>query len=188
MTRPLPFADISPIDELLDRYFPEDDCHSDNIQESPLEELVSDSVHGDIESFLSPPDLSIHLDTNSNAPHSPQSVQDSSEHITDDALVSLPMKDLNQRLRRVSKAEAQRMRKRRRSLKNRAYATSCRQRRAALKESLQTQNNRLKAQLRETKEILSNTVKDRDSYKNKYETLHKVYTSAISETVVLNGY
>jgi len=168
---------LSAMDELLDKYFPDEDCNSNCFQKHHLEELVSE--RDDMDSLLLYPHLSIDLDTSSIAPQSPQSAQDSSEHITDDALVSLPVKDLNQLLRRLPKAEAQRMRKRRRSLKNRSYATSCRQRRAALKQGLQTQNDRLKAQLRETKETLSNTVKDRDSYKSKYETLHKVYTSVI---------
>ena len=163
-------------DDLLDIYFSEDDCSSNCFQNHHLEELVSE--RGDMESFLkSPPRLRIDLDSSFTEPQSPQSKQDSSEHITDDDLINLPIRDLNKRLRNLSKDAVQKIRKRRRSLKNRGYATSCRQRRAAVKESLKTQNKRLEAQLRDTKKRLSESVKERDSYKSKYESLHKVYAT-----------
>ena len=169
MARPVLFDDISPMDELLDTYFADDDCSSSCIQSLPLEELVSEKW--EMESFPSSPHLSIDLDASSNGSQSPRNVEDPSKQINDDDLVNLPIQDLNKRLRNLPRAAAQKLRKRRRSLKNRRYATSCRQRRTALKESLQTYNQRLKVQLGEIKESLNKTVKDRDAYKNKYERL-----------------
>ena len=172
MARPGLFPDISPMDELLDAYFVDDVCSSSCIQSLPLEELVSEK--GDLECYFpSSPHPSVDLDASSSESQSPRNVEDCSEQINDEDLVNLPIQDLNKRLRNLPRFEAQKLRKRRRSLKNRRYATSCRQRRTAVKESLQTHNQRLKVQLGEIKENLNKTMKDRDAYRNKYERLQR---------------
>ncbi|XP_044175500.1 transcription factor MafG-like [Acropora millepora] len=95
--------------------------------------------------------------------------------ISDEELEKMPIQDLNKHLRGLPKTEAQMLRKRRRILKNRSYATSCRQRRVASDESLKEQNQRLKDQLREIKEILRKTIVDRNLYKSKCERLEGLF-------------
>lgn len=173
--------DISPMDELLEKHFPDDQHTLDWIQNNRSEELTWEDNYDELENILSQTRLNgfdfdasstISSDTFDSEPQSPQVLHDS--HITDDELVTLPIRELNKRLRSLPKAEVQSIRKRRRSLKNRGYATSCRQRRVALKENLETQNKHLKQEIRETKAKLSNAIKDRDTYKTKYEQLRQL--------------
>jgi len=175
------FPDISPMDEILERDFTSNVCSSNWSQSHSLGDLVSD----DMENLFLQTRLNLDgfdsASTINSEPSSPQNFQDYSELLTDDDLMKLSIRDLNRRLKKLPKAEAHKIRKRRRSLKNRGYATSCRQRRTALKESLEIQNQRLKAQLREAKESLCTAVKDRDMYKTKFEQLNKIF-SAYTQT------
>lgn len=182
MDRTVLFRDFPPMDELLDTYFPDDDCSFNSARDHHFDELVSKD--GDMESFEWRPPLSSDHDTSSTEPQCPQSVQDSIEHINDEDLINLPIRDLNKRLRNLPKAEMQKLRKRRRSLKNRTYATRSRQRRTDEKEGLKTQNQRLRVQLRETKANLKNVMLDRDSYKNKYESLHTEVCTVLTDTTL----
>ena len=176
------FPDISPMDEILERDFTSNVCSSNWSQSHCLGDLVSDDMEN---LFLQ---TRLNLDgfdsesTISSEPSSPHNFQDYSELFTDDELMMLTIRDLNRRLKTLPKAEAHKIRKRRRSLKNRGYATSCRQRRTALKENLEIQNQRLKAQLREAKENLGNAVKDRDMYRKKFEQLNKVFSGYTQTT------
>ena len=173
------YDDISPMDELLDKHFPEDRGTTDWLQNGHSEgELTSDDEYLDLENILSQTRLNpIDFDassTISSEPQSPQVLQVSTGQFSDDELVHLPIRELNKRLRNLPKEEAQKVRKRRRSLKNRGYATSCRQRRVALKDCLESQNQRLKEQLRQMKEMLNIAVKERDTYKAKCEQLREI--------------
>ncbi|CAL1286217.1 unnamed protein product [Larinioides sclopetarius] len=62
-----------------------------------------------------------------------------SSEISDDELVTLSVRDLNRLLKNsgLSRAEIQRMKQRRRTLKNRGYAASCRNKRLEQKDELQ---------------------------------------------------
>lgn len=100
-----------------------------------------------------------------------------SEQITDLEIATLPIRELNKRMKNLPQAEVLQIRKRRRSLRNRDYATNCRRRRTAVKESLLTENQRLQDQLRAANEVLSRAVKERDSYKRKFSELHKAYVT-----------
>ena len=170
------FPDISPMDEILERDFTSNVCGSTWSQSHSLGDLVSE----DMENLFLQTRLNLDgfdsASTISSEPSSPQNFQGYGEDFTDDDLMKLSIRDLNRRLKKLPKAEAHKIRKRRRSLKNRGYATSCRQRRTALKENLEIQNQRLKAQLREAKESLCTAVKDRDMYKKKFEQLNKVFS------------
>lgn len=169
LSHPMLFSDFQPLDELLDTYLLEDDPES--IPNHHLKELICDSGADPSQPHLCAADNN-HAETHS----SPHTTQDfSSDHISDDDLVNLPIQDLNKRLKTLPRAEAQMLRKRRRILKNRSYATSCRQRRVASDESLKEQNQRLKDQLREIKEILRKTVVDRNLYKSKCERLEGLF-------------
>ncbi len=175
------FSDISPMDEILEREFTNDVCSSNWSQSHRLGDLVGED---NIENLLLQTRLNLDgfddsASTISSEPQSPMNLQAYSELFTDEDLIKMSIRDLNKRLKSLPKVEAHKIRKRRRGLKNRGYATSCRQRRTAMKESLETQNQRLKAQLREAKENLCNAAKDRDMYKRKLEhleqQLHKTF-------------
>ncbi|GFY77437.1 transcription factor MafG [Trichonephila inaurata madagascariensis] len=62
-----------------------------------------------------------------------------STEISDDELVTLTVRDLNRLLKNsgLSRTEIQRMKQRRRTLKNRGYAASCRNKRLEQKDELQ---------------------------------------------------
>lgn len=178
--------DISPMDELLEKNFPDDQYISNWIHDHSSDELEGGENYIDLEQILSQTRLNdLEFDassTISSEPKSPQNLQDCSEHITDEEIINLPIRVLNKRLRNLPKWEIQKIRKRRRSLKNRGYASSCRQRRVAIKECLETQNQRLKMQLTETKEKLNTAVKERDTYKTKYEQLRQLLMTLRSQS------
>lgn len=170
------FPEISPMDEILESDFTSNVCSSNWSQSHSLGDLVCD----DMENLFLQTRLNLDgfdsASTISSEPSSPQNFKGCGEFLTDDDLMKLSIRDLNRRLKTLPKAEAYKIRKRRRSLKNRSYATSCRQRRTELKENLEIQNQRLKVQLREAKESLYTAVKDRDMYKQKFEQLSKVFS------------
>ena len=168
LSHPMLFSDFQPLDEILDTYLLENDLYS--IPNHHLKELIGDSGADPSQPHLCA------TDNNHAEPQSSQhTTQGFSNHISDDDLVNLPIQELNKRLKTLPRAEAQKLRKRRRILKNRSYATSCRQRRVASDESLKAQNQRLKDQLREIKEILRKTIGDRNLYKSKCERLEGLF-------------
>ena len=175
--------DFNVMDCLLEKNFAADHYITNWIQNSPSEaDFASDEErYGDLENILSQTLLhGLDFDassTVSSEPQSPQTSHDATEFIDDDELLSLPIRELNKRLRHMSKDEVLKIRKRRRSLKNRGYATSCRQRRVKLKECLETQNQRLKIQLREMREKLNAAAKERDMFKAKFDHLRQLLMS-----------
>lgn len=67
--------------------------------------------------------------------------------INDNELVDLSVKDLNVKLKNYPKDSAKKYKKRRRTLKNRGYAHSCRQKRLSEKSTLQFSNKDLEKQM-----------------------------------------
>ena len=172
------FVDISPLEEILEKFFTDNDPPSNWIPNQSLIELPSEKDDEECTPLLqSQLSFGCNESNMDSTPQSLQHLQEFSQHISDDELTRLTVRELNQRLRCLPKAEAQKLRRRRRSLKNREYATSCRQWRSALKERLETENQWLKEQLREAKERLCSAVKDRDSYKKRFDRLHKAYAT-----------
>lgn len=168
-------TEMSPMDEILESDFSSDFCVPDWSQNHRLEDLVGEE---DFENVLLQTRLDLdNFETESTASSEPQSPQVCKDIFTDDELISISIRLLNQRLKNLPKTAAKQIRKRRRSLKNRGYATLCRQRRTALKESLEQQNQRLKLELKEARENLCNTLRDRDMYKKKFEQLQALYLS-----------
>jgi len=152
------FVDNSPPEEILEWFFTNNDLPSEeNDGENTLLKSHLNFTCNETDMDITPQGL--------------QRLQEFRQHISDDELKNLSVRDLNQRLKCLPKAEAKTLKRRRRNLKNRAYATSCRQRRIALKERLEAENQHLKEQLREAKEHLRRAVQDRDSYKKRFDQL-----------------
>lgn len=166
------FVDNSPLEEILEWFFTNNDLPSEkNDGENPLLKSQLNFTCNESDMDITPQGL--------------QRLQEFRQHISDDELTNLSVRDLNQRLECLPKAEAKTLKRRRRSLKNRAYATSCRQRRIALNERLEAENQHLKEQLREAKEHLRRAVQDRDSYKKRFDQLRKAYAKLNKSSFVM---
>ncbi|KAF6739170.1 Transcription factor MafG [Oryzias melastigma] len=104
--------------------------------------------------------------------------------LTDGELVTMSVRELNQHLRGLSKEEILQLKQRRRTLKNRGYAASCRVKRVTQKEELEKQ----KAQLQQEVDKLANENAsmrvELDALRSKYEALQTfARTVARSPTV-----
>lgn len=104
--------------------------------------------------------------------------------LTDDELVTMSVRELNQHLRGLTKDEILQLKQRRRTLKNRGYAASCRVKRVTQKEELEKQ----KAQLQQEVDKLANENAsmrvELDALRSKYEALQTfARTVARSPTV-----
>lgn len=105
-------------------------------------------------------------------PRSPEPpLSPESSVIDDDDLVSLPVRELNRRLQGCPKNEVQRLKQKRRTLKNRGYAQNCRSKRMQQKNELETTNKSLLQKIADLKRQLSASVKERDFYRQRCHLL-----------------
>uniref|UniRef100_A0A1I8IKL1 G_PROTEIN_RECEP_F1_2 domain-containing protein n=1 Tax=Macrostomum lignano TaxID=282301 RepID=A0A1I8IKL1_9PLAT len=90
---------------------------------------------------------------------------------TDLELVSLSIRELNARLRSLPRATVQRLKRRRRTLKNRRYAQTCRQRRHSAQTELANESAGLVSRLDSLRQQLESVTRERDKYRRCLEEL-----------------
>lgn len=103
----------------------------------------------------------------------PQELSAKEALFTEKELRELGVKDINNllKLRGLSKAEIDRVKQRRRTLKNRGYAQHSRLRRIENKTNLEVEKESLLKELEQVQRQVDATARERDFYKNKYVQL-----------------
>ncbi|XP_073832551.1 MAF bZIP transcription factor K isoform X2 [Musca autumnalis] len=103
------------------------------------------------------------------APLSPCPIPD----ISDDELVSISVRDLNRtlKMRGLNREEIVRMKQRRRTLKNRGYAASCRIKRIEQKDVLETEKSHEWIELEQMHEENEQCSREIENWKKKYAAL-----------------
>uniref|UniRef100_W5LZG3 V-maf avian musculoaponeurotic fibrosarcoma oncogene homolog K n=3 Tax=Lepisosteus oculatus TaxID=7918 RepID=W5LZG3_LEPOC len=91
--------------------------------------------------------------------------------LSDDDLVSMSVRELNQHLRGLTKEDVVRLKQRRRTLKNRGYAASCRIKRVTQKEELERQKSELQQEVDKLARENASMKLELDALRSKYEAL-----------------
>ncbi|XP_045840233.1 transcription factor MafG isoform X1 [Meles meles] len=91
--------------------------------------------------------------------------------LTDEELVTMSVRELNQHLRGLSKEEIIQLKQRRRTLKNRGYAASCRVKRVTQKEELEKQKAELQQEVEKLASENASMKLELDALRAKYEAL-----------------
>ena len=98
-------------------------------------------------------------------------------NLTDEVLVSLPVKDLNTVLRGYTDDESYKIKQRRRTLKNRGYAQNSRTKRVRQKEDLEVERQQLRDDLEHLARENDSLKRERDEARKKYDSLQKLLTN-----------
>lgn len=106
--------------------------------------------------------------------------------ITDDELVQLSVKELNQLLKGVSHDACVQLKKRRRTLKNRGYASNCREKQFSQKEDLELEKNLLRKEVDDLAKGNAAARKELDALESRYEVLQKLANNGqLTKTTVI---
>lgn len=100
-----------------------------------------------------------------NQNHSPMTAEDMLE---DGLLIHLSVRELNKRLHGFPRDEIQRLKQKRRTLKNRGYAQNCRTKRLAHRHELETQNRALQAEVSRYRRDIEAVCQERDFYRHQF--------------------
>lgn len=106
--------------------------------------------------------------------------------LTDDELVSMSVRELNQHLRGLSKEEILQLKQRRRTLKNRGYAASCRVKRVTQKEELEKQKAQLQQEVDKLATENASMKVELDALRSKYEALQS-FARTVARNPVTSG-
>ena len=99
-------------------------------------------------------------------------VSDPVPTLSDGKLEKMTIKELNKYIQGIPKQQAQKIKKRRRILKNRKYALKCRLKTVQKRTKMAKENRSLEKRISAAKEELKTVTKQRDYYKSKYLQLH----------------
>ncbi|XP_041134419.1 transcription factor MafK-like [Polyodon spathula] len=91
--------------------------------------------------------------------------------LSDDELVSMTVRELNQHLRGLTKEDAVWLKQRRRTLKNRGYAASCRIKRVTQKEELEQQKTELQHEVDKLARENASIKLELEALRSNYEAL-----------------
>lgn len=91
--------------------------------------------------------------------------------LEDEELVALPVRELNRRLQGLPKEDVQKLKQKRRTLKNRGYAQNCRSKRMHQRQSLEVTNKTLENQVRQLQRQQAILMRECQFYKQQCEIL-----------------
>ncbi|XP_013772821.1 neural retina-specific leucine zipper protein-like [Limulus polyphemus] len=91
--------------------------------------------------------------------------------LNDDMLIRMSVRELNKRLHGYSREEVARIKKKRRTLKNRGYAQNCRTKRLSQRHELEGKNRVLQAEVNHLRQELERLCQERDYYKQQFTGL-----------------
>nr|XP_023654136.1 transcription factor MafK-like isoform X1 [Paramormyrops kingsleyae] len=107
----------------------------------------------------------------SNALKVKKEVGENAPVLSDDDLVAMSVRELNQHLRGLTKEDVVRLKQRRRTLKNRGYAASCRIKRVTQREELERQKAELQREVDKLAHENASMRLELDALRSKYEAL-----------------
>lgn len=93
------------------------------------------------------------------------------QSLEDEELVALPVRELNRRLQGLPKEDVQKLKQKRRTLKNRGYAQNCRSKRMHQRQSLEVTNKTLESQVRQLQRQQAILMRECQFYKQQCEIL-----------------
>ena len=149
----------------------------------PLSEMIKDEIPTPPESPLEIDESQSVAEIRSPLTHAPtrrkrretssitSSIPKSDCSIDDDDLVSLPVRELNKRLQGLSKDDIQKLKQKRRTLKNRGYAQNCRSKRMHHKTQLERTNTSLLDQIDALQRHVAVLTREKNYYKQQNELL-----------------